>query len=215
MNNPLPKFASLFLRFAFAALVTAGLLLLLVATKTFRRDSSQQNVTIRSMESLLPVSLPAPAPPAPPSDTPPPPENVKLPELEIEPDSVAPPLMASPQTDVDLHMKFTDFAPRKEGPREMMTFKLADLDSKPKLLNRPKFTFPDSIAKLGVEKVVVKLDVLISPEGNVKVVKVLDTPYPEFTEIARSFASHARFTVPKKDGRSVQGAFVWPVQFDL
>ena len=47
--------------------------------------------------------------------------------------------------------------------------------------------------------------------GIVTVKRVLESPHDDFTTMARSFATRARFTPPKKDGRSVNALFRWPL----
>ena len=56
---------------------------------------------------------------------------------------------------------------------------------------------------------------MISKTGTVAVQRVLESPHDDFTEMARSFATRSRFTPPKKDGRSVQALFRWPLTLKL
>lgn len=211
MTSHLPSPVSLLLRFALAAVLTVGLILFLVATKAVR-SSTDNSLSITSMETINPVSLPAPPPP-PPAEPPPPPQNPELPKLDIQLDSIAPPIKANPDRDVEMRMEFTEFAPQKEAPREQMMFSLKDLDSKPQLVNRPTVTYPKSQAKRGITKAEVVLEVVISPAGKARVVRIIDTPHPDFTELAYSFMNRARFTSPKKDGRAVQSNFEIPLSF--
>jgi hypothetical protein len=198
------------LRLATAAGLTGGLLLFLVAMRIAREDNAPL-LTLRSLESVQPVSLPAPPPPPPETTPPPPPPPPDLPRLQIELDSVAPAVKASLERDLDLRLNRTEFAAEQEAPLSQMTFASSDLDSQPKLVNKPSVTFPLRQKEAGVTEAKVILEVQISSGGIVTVKRVLDSPHEDFTAMARSFASRARFTPPKKDGRSVNALFRWPL----
>ncbi|MCB1207346.1 MAG: TonB family protein, partial [Verrucomicrobiae bacterium] len=142
---------------------------------------------------------------------PPPPPPPDLPRLQIELDSVAPAVKASLEQDLDLRLNRTDFAPEQEVPLAQMTFASADLDTQPKLVNKPSVTYPASQRRAGVTQAKVVLEVLISSGGVVTVKRVLESPHDDFTAMARSFATRARFTPPKKDGRPVNALFRWPL----
>ncbi len=198
------------LRLTTAAGLTGGLLLFLVAMRIIREDNAPL-LTLRSLESVQPVSLPAPPPPPPETTPPPPPPPPDLPRLQIELDSIAPAVKASLERDLDLRLNRTDFTTEQEAPLAQMTFASADLDSQPKLVNKPSVTFPPGQKKAGVTEAKVVLEVQISSGGIVTVKRVLDSPHDDFTAMARSFATRARFTPPKKDGRSVNALFRWPL----
>lgn len=198
------------LRLATAAGLTGGLLLFLVVMRIAREDQAPP-LTLRSLETIQPVSLPAPPPPPPETTPPPPPPPPDLPRLQVELDSVAPAVKASLERDLDLRLDRTEFAPEQEAPLAQMTFASADLDTQPKLVNKPTVTFPASQRKAGITQAKVVLEVLISSGGVVTVKRVLESPHDEFTAMARSFATRARFTPPKKDGRPVNALFRWPL----
>jgi TonB family protein len=197
------------LRLITAAGLTGGLLLFLVAMRIVREDNAPL-LTLSNLETIEPVSLPAPPPP-PPSTPPPPPPPPDLPRLQIELDSVAPAVKASLDRDLDLRLNRTEFAPQTDAPLAQMIFASADLDSQPKLVNKPSVTFPASQKRAGVTQAKVVLEVQISSGGIVTVKRVLESPHDDFTAMARSFATRARFTPPKKDGRSVNALFRWPL----
>lgn len=92
-----------------------------------------------------------------------------------------------------------------------MTFSSVDLDTQPRLVNSPSVTYPASQRNAGVTQAKVVLEVLISSGGIVTVKRVLESPHDDFTQMARSFATRARFTPPKKDGRPVTALFKWPL----
>lgn len=197
------------LRLAAAFGLTVGLLLFLVGTRLVR-ESNAPLLTLTNLQTIAPVSLPAPPPP-PAESTPPPPPPPELPRLQIELDSLAPAVKASLVRTPDLKLQRSDFAPETDAPLAQMTFSSVDLDSQPRLVNSPSVTYPASQRNAGVTQAKVVLEVLISSGGIVTVKRVLESPHDDFTQMARSFATRARFTPPKKDGRPVNALFKWPL----
>jgi hypothetical protein len=75
--------------------LTVGLVCFLVGMRMVR-NNEEPAVTLRTLSTALPVSLPTPPPPPPDSEPPPPsPPPPDLPHLKIELDSVAPAVKAS------------------------------------------------------------------------------------------------------------------------
>ena len=192
--------------------------------------------TIRTVETLEEM-----APPPPPpleiqeSTPPPPPPPPPLPRLEMQIESIAPPIVATLDPRIDLTMKDAEFEleaisepeavplavtapvavkpaiktipkPRVQGP-----VSIGDLDSRPRLLNRPSTRYPSALLRRGIRSGTVILEVSISMTGRVKVRRVISSSHPELTKMASSFASRARFSVPKKDGKSVEALYRWPM----
>lgn len=189
--------------------LTAGLLFFLVGMRMLRNDDESVRA-LHTLSTAPPASLPAPPPP-PQESEPPPPPPPDLPHLKIELDPTAPAVKASLEAKPELRLHRADFAPATDAPLAQMTFSSVDLDSQPRLVNKPAVTFPASQRRLGVSEAKVVLEVLISSGGVVTVKRVLESPHDDFTAMARSFATRARFTPPKKDGRSVNALFRWPL----
>ncbi|MDF1823979.1 MAG: energy transducer TonB [Verrucomicrobiales bacterium] len=202
-------------RVAFALFLTTGLLLFLVAMRTFDPHSNAPLMTLRTMDTTEPVSLPAPPPPTAEVTPPAPPITPDLPVLELELDSIAPPVEATLLPDTKMSLSMSDFASVADQPRERITFAGSDLDTKPRLVYRPAFTFPEAQKSRGITQARVTLEVAINSTGKVRVLRVLDSPHPDFSEAAKSFASRSKFTSPIKDGRSVNTVFKWPLDFVL
>ncbi len=190
--------------------LTAGLLLFLVATRLDFTTASP-SLSLRSIETMAPVSLPAPSPPPSEETPPPPPPDADLPKLELSLDPVAPPIKASLAEKVELRLASAEFTPQSEAPRQEMVFSSSELDTQPRLINRPSITFPASQKAQGVSEGRVTLEVQISAAGRVTVRRILESSHPDFDEVARSFATRARFTSPNKDGRPVNAVFRWPL----
>jgi len=198
-------------RAGLAALLTVGLLAFLAGARLSANKSCAPTLSLRTMDTTNQVSLPEHPPPAE-LEEPTPPEPVPdLPKLEIEFDSVAPPIKASPHQEVDLQLSTTNFAKQTQDIRESITFAASDLDSQPRLITRPSVRYPSTRKARGVMQGKVTLEVLITAQGRVKIRRVLDSSHPEFTEMARKFAAGSRFTPPKLDGRPVNALFKWPL----
>jgi len=184
------------------------------------------------------VSEMAPPPPPPlevQEETPPPPPPPPLPKLELQIESVAPPLVATLDSDIVLTMRTADFelesnpkvipsplavkAPKPvklspapiTRPKVQGLVSVGDLDSRPRLLNRPSTRYPTALLRRGVRSGTVILEVGISMSGRVNVRKVISSSHPELTKMATSFASRARFSVPRKDGEPVNAIYRWPM----
>lgn len=197
-----------------AAFLTAGLLIFLVGMRLLR-ESDAPLLELRDLNTTEPVALPAPPPP-PELTPPPPPPPPDLPRLQIELNSVAPPLRATLERKVELRLDRTEFTPQRQTPLAKMVFSASDLDSKPRLLYRPKVTFTSAQMKiLKSTNFTVKVTIVIKPDGSVEVKRVTDCPHPEFEEIARTYASRARFSPPIKDGRNVHTSYSWPLKMEL
>lgn len=199
-----------FVRTGMALALTAGLLLFMLATRLDFTTPSP-TLSLRSLETMPPVSLPAPPPPPSAETPPPPPPDPDLPKLELSLDPVAPPIKASLAEKVELRLASAEFAPQSEAPRQEMVFSSSELDTQPRLINRPSITFPAAQKAKGVSEGRVTLEVQISAAGRVTVRRILESSHPDFDEVARSFASRARFTSPNKDGRAVNAVFRWPL----
>ncbi len=196
-------------KIASSAALTILLLGFLVGLRVFRNEDAP-SILLRSLTTVPQVSLPMPPPP--PQDlTPPPPPPPDLPHLKVELDSTAPAVKASLEPKPEMQMLRSEFAPATSAPLAHLTYSSADLDSQPHLINRPSVAFPSAQKRLGVTEAKVVLEVLISSAGAVTVKRVIESPHDDFTAMARSFATRARFTPPKKDGRSVTALFRWPL----
>ncbi len=197
-------------RVALAIVLALGLIVFLAAAR-LTRASQAPILTIRALDTSAPISMPAPPPPIEAEEPPPPAPAPDLPKLNIEFDSVAPPIQASPNREIKLRLDMAEFAPRVEQVRRHMTFAASDLDSQPRLVSRPTVPYPKNLAARGIKEGRVTLEVIISNRGKITVRRVLESTHPDFTKMARSFAMGSRFTAPKKDGRSVAALFKWPL----
>ena len=169
---------------------------------------------VRSVEVALPPPPPPISEPPPPPDTPdeppPPPDQsmeIDLSQLDISLNAGVGNVMAGA-------FAFKGFAAKSDAMSEMKIFNLADLDRKPKLLRKPSVKYPPSLKRNKVEGNV-RLLVLINERGSVKVLKVLSSDHPEFTESATKAVERSRYEAPKKNGQPVRTKFLLPVGFTL
>ena len=152
---------------------------------------------VRSVEVALP-------PPPPPPDQS---MEIDLSQLDISLNAGVGNVMAGA-------FAFKGFAAKSDAMSEMKIFNLADLDRKPKLLRKPSVKYPPSLKRNKVEGNV-RLLVLINERGSVKVLKVLSSDHPEFTESATKAVERSRYEAPKKNGQPVRTKFLLPVGFTL
>ena len=209
----MPHVVGVVVRVFLALILTIGLLVFLALTR-LDFASEAPTLTIRSIDRAAPVSLPAPPPPAAEKTPPPPPPPTDLPKLKLEMDPIAPPIKAATDVPLDVPPTLADFAPVNEAPRESMSFSGNELDSAPKLLNRPIARFPDELKAQGVLRGLIKIAVAISPSGRVKTLHVVSATHVELIPEAKKIVESARFTAPTKDGRTVHAQYVWPIQIN-
>lgn len=99
----------------------------------------------------------------------------------------------------------------KPAPAMRSTYDAGELDARPHLINRPSASYPRSQQRAGVTEGRVLLEISISTSGRASVRRVISSTDSDFTAMARQFASRARFSVPKKDGRPVTAIYRWPL----
>ena len=210
---------------------TALLLALLIFIRLLDSERTPDRL-VRQVETIDEVAVPAPPPPPPPvEETPPPPPP--LPQLDLQLDNIAPPIKAVIDQKIDFTMITPEFNteldvpppppeipkvtpppnPRPTPPRPIAksSYDLGELDSKPRLLNSPSVSFPSSLRRRGVRRGTVTLNVSIDTTGRVTVNSVIKSSHPELVRMAKSYATRARYTVPKKDGKPVKATFTWPL----
>jgi len=233
-NRIIKMLLSLVGRFASAVFLVFLLLTFMILMRLLDAKRLPER-TIRTMETVDELALPPPPPLEIQSTPPPPPPPPSLPRLEIEIENISQPLVATLDPQIDLTMKNVEFelesipidqpdvlavkTPVDAIPSPKILPKpvirgpvsIGDLDSRPRLLNRPSTRYPSALLRRGIRSGNVVLEVTISINGRVKVRNVLSSSHPELTKMATSFASRARFSIPKKDGKPVEAIYRWPM----
>jgi protein TonB len=233
-RNPILLLRSLIGRLAGGVFLVLLLLLFLIMMRLLDAKRIPER-TIRTMETAPEMASPPPPPLEIQEETLPPPPPPPLPKLDLQIENVAPPLVATLDSNIDLTMRTADFElesnpeitpsplpikalkPAKPSPAPISRPKVqglvsvGDLDSRPRLMNRPSTRYPSALLRRGIRSGNVVLEVGISMNGRVNVRKVISSSHPELTKMATSFASRARFSVPRKDGQPVKAIYRWPM----
>lgn len=96
---------------------------------------------------------------------------------------------------------------------DWQAFGLGELDSVPVLLTQIKAVFPRSLARKGIKKAKVALDVFIDEQGSITLVGIKEMPHKELSDSIHKMIRNSRFSVPTKNGQPVRARFIWPVEF--
>jgi len=91
-------------------------------------------------------------------------------------------------------------------------FDLNQLDELPKLLTPLQISLPKSLSRKGVDKVLIKLDILIDTNGQATLINIVENPYVELTGSIQKLVNNSRFSAPSKDNEAVKARFIWPVE---
>lgn len=218
---------------------SALLLAVLGFARIFVVTADVPDLAIREIETVTFEPPPPPPPPEEsPPDTPPPPPT--LTNLSTLPDpSRVPVPQADIPMDITLPVEnfYTDLAPaplpaaskpvehskqffKKEQnyrrtppppPIAKSHYSTSELDGTPRLLRHGSATFPSSLARQGVSRGTVVLEVELSASGSVSVRRVVSSTHPELVAPARAVAASARFTPPKRNGEAVKAIMRWPI----
>jgi len=218
-----------------AILAPAFILFLLAVSRQFVSRSQSPDLLVRPIDV---VADPAPPPPPPPpSEIPPPslpPPPIALTDVEALPDlSRVPVAKAEIPMDVRLPVDLfaLDTAPaplptttppriatRNPSPANHPTpkpaksiYSIGELDRKPRLLSHPSVSFPAALARRGVRRGTVVLDVELDQRGSVRVRRVISSTHPELVAKARQIAAGSKFTPPTRHGRPVRARMRWPI----
>ncbi len=138
-------------------------------------------------------------------------------DVEVDPPPPAPRPVAAPAPRLATRTTSSTTAMRAPqptptpAPAVRSSYDAGELDSKPRLVNRPSATYPRVQSRAGVKEGKVLLEVAISTSGSVSVRRVIASSHPDFTAMAKQFASRAKFSVPKKNGRPVTAIYRWPL----
>ena len=91
-------------------------------------------------------------------------------------------------------------------------FELDALDSLPTLLTPLRVTMPKSLSRQGIDKALIKLDVMIDESGQVTLIEIASNPYPELVGEIEKLVRNSRFSPPQKDQEPARARFIWPIE---
>ena len=214
---------------------SAILLAVLALARLFTVSTNIPDLTVREVDTA--VFEPPPPPPAEDiPDTLPPPA---LTEVSAVPDLTRTPIpLAEVPIDFTAPVEdfFTDVAPaplpipptpirpkrstpgqqffkneKNYQPAVKSQYRAGELDSMPRVLSYNSFEFPAALARKGVDRGTVTIEVEISPTGASIIRRIISSTHPELIPQARRVATGARFTVPKHKGKAVRTVLSWPI----
>ena len=208
-----------------------ALLAILGFSRLFNLEVEVPDVTVREIEfATLTPPPPPPEEEPPPELTPPPPPA--LTQINAVPDPTRVPV---PQAELPMDIEapvetfFADLAPpplpaepepepapvrRVRPPAPPSHIQAKDLDGTPRLLAHGSASFPSTLARRGVRKGTVVLEVEIATSGSVRVRRVVSSTHSELVPAARKVAGGARFTPPKHRGKVVKAIMRWPITIE-
>lgn len=220
--------------------MAAALLALLGLTRLLVPSGQPAEYEIREVEISAMPEPPPPPPEDPPPEAPPPPPSLTSVSDVPDPTRVPVPKADMPmdlETPVDPF--FTDVEPAplppepvvRESPPEKSEpaptrpsrpspppqparkshYSVGELDGKPRLLRHGSARFPSSLARRGVTRGTVVLEVELNARGRVSVRRVVSATHSELVGPARRVASSASFTPPTRRGQRVKAVMRWPI----
>lgn len=199
------------------ALVLASLVLIsalaLISLARWLSDTSQDTVTVRTVDT---ISLPPPPPPPKPVEQ----QQIEMPTIALNTQgngpqidvSLAEPKVEFTQPPMDIKLAIDAIDWEQNLAIDWQAFGLGELDDLPRLLTELRFNIPRSIRRSGVKTFDIVLDVMIDEEGKVTLIAIPQNPYPSFVHEIKRLVKAAKFTPPRKDGEVVKARFNWPIE---
>lgn len=218
--------------------VAAALLALLALTRLLVSSEEPPEYELREVETTVLPEPPPPPPEDPPPDVPPPPPSltdvseipdparVPVPKAELPMDletpvdpfftDLAPAPMPEPPKPATEPSRPSRPAPARPDPApprpvERSHYGVGELDGKPGLLRHGSAAFPAELARRGVDRGTVVLEVELDERGRVSVRRVVSATHTELIAPARRVAASASFTPPTRNGKAVKSIMRWPI----
>ncbi len=199
-----------------AVLVLLSLWLLLQYQTRPEKDNA-----VLEIRSISAVSLPPP--PAPPPTTTPQPEQAHvvdlnlhnapaLVQLEVALVEMALPELSLPKMEENEPLVETLAFDSEALVASITTFGLEDLDTIPRLVTTISVSLPTALKQRGIRQAQLQLHVIINESGQVTLVNVAESQYPELHALAPRIVQQARFTPPLRQGKKVKAEFLWPLK---
>lgn len=174
--------------------------------------------TVKSEESLTirEIAISTPPPPPPPPQVQQIQANQNM-TLQVQGQGAALSIIDIPQPEIKVELPDAPQMTSRQPQWQSLTvdwqaFELNDLDSFPNLLTPLRVKLPTSLSRRGVNNVLIKLDVVIDIDGQVKLLNIVENPYPELNSEINKMVRNSRFSAPQKDGAPVRARFIWPIE---
>jgi protein TonB len=178
-------------------------------------DFMKPDSTIRSVDVVPP---PPEDPPMmeeeePPDTPPPPPPKLDTPPPQLSLDALE--MSLNPGTGVAMAGAFGVEQFKKENlGGDLKIFRMSELDKKPRLIRKGTVRYPSAMRKAKREGVV-RLLLLISETGTVKVEKTISSDHPDFEAAARTALEKSKYEPPMRNGKKVKARYVIKVPFRM
>ena len=194
--------------------LTAGLVLLMLLGNRLEGERPESLLV-----SEVQVSRPPPPPPPPPPAGRDSAESGE-PALDLELSAAeAPVALFARRSDIQVPAGgLGDFSGAGLGELAAMvqpTFELSELDAIPIVVYDPPNSYPRSLQNRGIESFQLILHIEIDQQGNARLVRVMETDYPEVNDYMADYVSRVKFTPPTVSGIPVKSQFRWPVVMNL
>lgn len=158
---------------------------------------------------------------------PPPPaqqqQSAQQPKLELDISGSGPALKSTPKVNTPL-ANFTppenvNYSAREHPIKlpeiEWQGFSLNELDGVPQLLNKVSLKVPADLRRQLGDSISLRLEVSISRQGQVTLLRIIESPDPALKFLIEQMVQQAQFTPPKKNGNTVKARFIWPLEVEI
>ena len=144
--------------------------------------------------------------------------NIDIPQMnkasvELETNPLDFSLDTSPG-DFKAAFSLANYNPSSTSLGKDFVFSLHELDRNPSIIKRGKLIYPIHLKRKGLEGEV-KLLVQIDERGKVKVIEVVSSSHPDFTESSKVAAESSVYEPPTRNGEAVITQFYLPIRFTL
>ncbi|MBQ4809916.1 hypothetical protein A7985_05280 [Pseudoalteromonas luteoviolacea] len=92
--------------------------------------------------------------------------------------------------------------------------KVEHLDRVPKVVSQRYIKPPKAVRKYGQKRIETSVELIIDQTGKPYVKKIIDPVFPEMIETIRTWVKHAKFEIPKKEGKAVQAVYLYGINFN-
>lgn len=177
-----------------------------------------EEVTVRNIE----LTLPPPPEPEPPLRTRQPESEALTPSIDLIGAGEGPALSYSDNPKLAMlslqKVQKPEFDTESLDLRKTLSvdfpiFEVQELDKAPRLISNNRISFPNELARRGINRIETQVEIIIDQHGKAFVRKIIEPGYPEMIEVIRKAINDSRFTVPTKDGLPVQAVYLYTLVF--
>lgn len=93
------------------------------------------------------------------------------------------------------------------------SFRVEKLDEVPQIVSSRDSRIPRELIQQGIRMVEAKVDIIIDTRGEAYIKRIVDAGYPQMVPVIRKHIDAVKFTIPKKDGKPVNGEYYFTIRF--